>query len=225
MDQVENVTLVDIPDLQAQVEALQHQLDVPPATDAQALVSVLHERDDVKTGIQTLQDLVIGKLLWNLCNCLPSSELRAEMRALRENTQAQMAAELEAFKAARQAALETINAQVAQLYNTGVSAQSPGPSASLKRKHSDDEGEDEIMSEVVSRAGPVRLDIGVGVGEQAVAMMDEQTASPSSPNDTNNTRDVPSPPKRQRRLASIAVHTATAVTLGAVATWSALAFS
>ena len=37
--------------------------------------------------------------------------------------------------------------------------------------------------------------------------------------------DGPPPRKRTRRFASVLAHTATAVTIGAVVTWSALAFS
>lgn len=41
----------------------------------------------------------------------------------------------------------------------------------------------------------------------------------------NSADDSPRPRKRLRRLATVVGHTATAVTIGAVATWTALAFA
>lgn len=61
LDQVEHTTHVDIPDLQAQVEALQHQADTFPALREMSSESPLHERIDVKESIQTLRELVDGK--------------------------------------------------------------------------------------------------------------------------------------------------------------------
>jgi len=64
-------------------------------------------------------------------------------------------------------------------------------------------------------------------------VMDEDvSASVSSTNPevlaagTGALQQVDAPPrKRARRIASVLAHTATAVTIGAVVTWSALAFS
>jgi chromosome segregation ATPase len=61
LDQVEHATHVDIPDLQAQVEALQNQAEAVPALRAMSSESLLHERTDVKASIQTLRELVDGK--------------------------------------------------------------------------------------------------------------------------------------------------------------------
>lgn len=65
LDQVEHTTHVDIPDLQAQVEALQHQADAFPALREMSFESPLHERIDVKESIQTLRELVDGKSATN----------------------------------------------------------------------------------------------------------------------------------------------------------------
>lgn len=45
-----------------------------------------------------------------------------------------------------------------------------------------------------------------------------------SDHDEGKVEEVSRPRKRMRRIASVMAHTATAVTIGAVATWSALAF-
>lgn len=144
-----------------------------------------------------------------------------------------MATELEAVRAARDAALATIAAHAeapqVRIGDTDTSGpphretpQTPVLS-SLKRKRSDesDENEDE---DGLKRS----VDIGVGVGDAADVTMAD-AADPTTFTTTNTTTntsgiDVPSP-KRARRIATAVLHTATAVTVGAVAAWSALAFS
>lgn len=83
---------------------------------------------------------------------------------------------------------------------------------SLKRKRSDDEGE-------VEDAGANAVAAGVDAATKAA----EPTSSVPVVvvSSTVQTRR----PKRMRRMMSSVLHTATAMTLGAVATWGALAFS
>ncbi|KAF9466729.1 hypothetical protein BDZ94DRAFT_1319246 [Collybia nuda] len=202
LDQVEHTTHVDVPDLQAQVEVLQRQADAFPVSHEMSTASLLHERNDVKESIRTLKELV------------------DEMRKLRESTQANMAAELEAVRAARDAALATIAAHVEAPQLRSIETNTTGPyhetpqtpiPSSLKRKRSDENGDE----------SQIRVDIGVDAGVTMVGATD--------PTFTDTTLglseiDVPSP-KRARRVATVVLQTATAVTVGAVATWSALAFS
>jgi hypothetical protein len=125
-----------------------------------------------------------------------------------------MTAELEAVKAARIDALALISSQVQvrQLQSTYSLEQDSDTSqtaipTSLKRKRLD--GEDEHESE------------SVGNGEESL------TVIKPAPITTVTRIDgiaVPSP-KRARRIAATVLHTATAATIGAIATWSALAFS
>ncbi|GLB42873.1 putative FHA domain containing protein [Lyophyllum shimeji] len=120
LDRVDNTADVDIPDLQAQVDALRDQAEAFPTV---ATEPMLHERSDVKASIETLRELVL------------------EMGNLQESTQKQMSAELEVVRAARDAALATIAAHV----EAQTSALAPTPSlavTSLKRKR-DDYAEDE----------------------------------------------------------------------------------
>lgn len=71
-------------------------------------------------------------------------------------------------------------------------------------------------------------DVGVGVSDDGMADVIMAEGNPDVPPTTLVTNrsgiDVPSP-KRARTIATFVVQTATAVTVGAVATWSALAFS
>lgn len=176
------------------------------------------------------------------------------MRTLRENTENQMAAELEMVKAAREAALASIaaaQAQLAQLAQVRVidvvdasgecahTAQTPVPTASLKRKRGDGEDEDEGegLADEQDQSKDISTGVDVAVAEsEPVAMQDDvlesavlDESASSIPMMTTTMKtadgiDVPSP-KRARRIASAVVQTATAVTLGAVVTWGALAFS
>jgi hypothetical protein len=151
------------------------------------------------------------------------------MRKLRESTQAHMAAELESVRTARDAALATIAAhakapqvRIGETDMVGLphpeTPQTPVLSL-LKRKRSDenDEGDNELKRGV---------DVGVGASDAADVTMTDAVNPTTLTTTTTNTNgiDVPSP-KRARRITTIVLHTATAVTVGAVATWSALAFS
>ncbi len=53
IEQVDNLCHMDIPDLQAQIDALQDQ--------EQGQEDLLNEREDVESNLQALRDLVAGK--------------------------------------------------------------------------------------------------------------------------------------------------------------------
>jgi len=128
--------------------------------ESSKLTSIVAQRDDEEKK----KDATLNALL-------------EEMRVFREQTSKQITEEVEALKAAREDALETIKDLTAQ-----VQAQT---SSSLKRKRSDNATDEE---------------------------QNEQDLPP---------RKI----KRRRRIVSKVLRTAGVFTVGAVATWSALAFS
>ena len=104
---------------------------------------------------------------------------------------------------------------------------------SLKRKRDDtDENEEVDESENIQQQpfdianveGPVDL---VNQDKDVVVVADGTCTNPEVLEEAAAHRllDAPSPRKRTRRIGSVLTQTATAVTIGAVVTWSALAFS
>jgi hypothetical protein len=176
------------------------------------------------------------------------------MRTLRETTQKEMATALEAVRAARDAALVTIAAHAEapqvkekvrlksslsymfEYHKFPETSQTPVLTSS-KRKRNDEQDEDdsggnesrcecENGSEPKNNSKPKChrsvQDVGVGVSDDGVSA--DPAVIPTTLVTNQNGIDFPSP-KRARRVATVVVQTATAVTVGAVATWSALAFS
>ena len=106
---------------------------------------------------------------------------------------------------------------------------------SLKRKRDDtDENEEVDENETIQQGvvdiAAVESPIDLANQDKDV-MMDEGVSVPSTQPEvlaaavgTHSQFDAP-PRKRAKRIASVLAHTATAVTIGAVVTWSALAFS
>jgi hypothetical protein len=171
------------------------------------------------------------------------------MRTLRETTQKEMAAALETVRAARDAALVTIAAHVEahqvkdkvgmkssfshmlEYHKFPESSQTPVLTSSKRKRNDeqdeDDSGGDESQSDPTNnpRVKSHRRvhDVGVGVSDDRLSA--DPAITPTATLVTSQSGiDVPSP-KRARRVAAVVVQTATAVTVGAVATWSALAFS
>ena len=107
---------------------------------------------------------------------------------------------------------------------------------SLKRKRDDtDENEEADESENIQLAAEiadVEGFIDLTNQDKDVVVEDEDISVPFTKSEfleaaagTHRQLDAPPPRKRTRRIASVLAHTATAVTIGAVVTWSALAFS
>ncbi|KAH7925735.1 hypothetical protein BV22DRAFT_412735 [Leucogyrophana mollusca] len=132
--------------------------------------------------------------------------LVAEMRILREETEKRLTSKFEEIRAARSEALSTIAAEVEvrNFWNNEIPANTFQTFNSLKRKRSEVEESD---GSAVPAAGPPApatpaiCDLQVPEAEQA------------------------RPQKRARKVFNTIAHTATAVAVGAVATWTALAFS
>lgn len=108
-DQVDTIHHVDIPDLQSQLGGLQERVDefLDHFSTPDPREPALHEREDVKANILALGSLVDGMfILVGIKDFL--MHLFLEMRLLRETSQAQMAAELEAIKVMRETAMVNI---------------------------------------------------------------------------------------------------------------------
>ena len=169
------------------------------------------------------------------------------MRLLRETSQAQMAAELEAIKVMRETAMANIAEAQAQVCTNASKvlieqrftpfrrfSQTP-VLLSLKRKRDDtDENEEADERENIQQAIDVAIDQGFIdlTNQDKDLVMDEDVSVPLTKSEFleaatrfHRQIDAPPPRKRTRRVASVLAQTATAVTIGAVVTWSALAFS
>ena len=108
---------------------------------------------------------------------------------------------------------------------------------SLKRKRDDtDENEEADENEHIQQAVDFALFEGfidlVKQEKDKDVVVDEDVSVPLTKPEfleaaagTHRQLDAPPPRKRTRRIASVLAQTATAVTIGAVVTWSALAFS
>ncbi|KAG6812813.1 hypothetical protein H0H92_000271 [Tricholoma furcatifolium] len=215
-DRIDSVVDFDLPDLQGQVDVLnvlREQIESISSSTANADPQPrLHEHPDVQKSLATLQSLV------------------NDMQALRERTEEQMDAELCLVRDARDVALTQIAEAQAQATATAT-AQTRVPMTSLKRKRSDDDDEvadEECHSDSGGRTADVAVTAEFPVAIDAHAQTPGYVAVPavvqrSHPHDEH--RDAVRPAKRARRIAAVAVQTATAVTVGAIAAWSALAFS
>jgi hypothetical protein len=195
-----DVTEDHVSSLQKHVNKLQEQSDAltPVLRDstAQALT-------EVKAGVAALNALVTGKFaldyIYILANFL---HLSTEMKALYKDMEVQMVVKSIPVETADDAlAAATTNALVRR--HMSVFRDSFIDifqiATSKKRKRS------EIETDDASSTNP-----------------DTSVVQPTST--INNVSEKPSR-KRARRMVSSVVHTAAAVTVGAVATWSALAFS
>lgn len=258
-DQVDTIHHVDIPDIQTQLGGLQERVDeLPdlfstPDPGERTPQPGLHERD-VKTNIWALESLVDGMFILVDIKDLFLMYLFLEMRLLRETSQAQMAAEIEAIKVMRETAMADIaqaQAQAAkasqvcsntskvlieQRFTPSLTISQTPVLLSLKRKRDDtDENEEADENENIQQAvdiADVEGSIDLANQDKDVVVVDEDVSAPSTKPDvleaaagTHRQLDAPPPRKRTRRIGSVLAHTATAVTIGAVVTWSALAFS
>lgn len=142
------------------------------------------------------------------------------IRTMRETAMASLAEEIEQVRALKLAQPQVsssssqvrfVNEVLPELCFTSIYystlPQTPVPT-SLKRKRDDTgENEDVVDGDAVMDASSVDTDPSP---HQALSLL---------------FNDLPSPRKRARRVATVVAQTATAVTIGAIVTWSALAFS
>ncbi|KAG6885805.1 hypothetical protein C0993_009565 [Termitomyces sp. T159_Od127] len=218
VDRVDSAVDVDIPDLQTQLDALREQIEAStaPINPDISIEPLQNRADDVESSISALHTLV------------------ADMRVLHERTAEQMDTELRLVREARDAALAQIAAHVEAQAQVRIppdrraERRSEYPQTarpSLKRKRSDDacDADCAVGENNSERLDSCNEDNGAGSGD---AMMADLAVPPASFALCCHNRNPRLPPsKRARRIAAIAAQTATAVTVGAIATWSALAFS
>ncbi|EIW77734.1 hypothetical protein CONPUDRAFT_84117 [Coniophora puteana RWD-64-598 SS2] len=123
------------------------------------------------------------------------NDVVADIRELHRETKQRLAGAVEEILAARKEALAEIQSEV-QAFKT------------LKRKRSDSDMTDGEVADVTSQ-------------------LDVTAVTAAQPHPASIIIQAPPPPprKRMRRVLSLTARTATAVAFGAVATWSALAFS
>jgi hypothetical protein len=225
-DLSESLSTVDIHDLQARVDAIQDQVDSFEPLISKGVLDALMERTDVVDAVKALKQLQSGRSHAPL-HSMHAHVSGTEMQTLRDNAEVQIAAELEAVKRSRVIAVAAIEAE-AQVcfYRTDLdhsfitdNPQTIIAPSSLKRKRS--------MLEDDLRAGSVACDdasadhLTHSPAEPSVRALDAEHSSTT----TSTTEGLAPPSKRAKSVASTVVHTATAVALGAVVTWGALAFS
>lgn len=229
-DQMDGVQHRDVPDLVKQVEDLGERVELMTSeaderTFETTDIQPYEEREDVKSYTQAMHDTV------------------AEMRQLNIQTRVEISKELLAIRTMRQQAMEeiaqakadiiasaTVQLQVCFLVEVVPSdkfihhtRQTP-VATSLKRKR-DDTNENE---EVVTRGEEAVI---VPTGEAFKDMMSPaETVVPIEINEKpglveTQCLDGPPPYKKSRKIGSVIAQTASALTIGAVVTWSALAFS
>jgi hypothetical protein len=125
------------------------------------------------------------------------------MKALRDTTADQVEYELTALKATRAQA----DAKLAELSQVRTQTRDGGGCLSHTAQS--------ICTAIPPSSSPLK--------RKRDALEDEDASESASCARVSALRQ--SPPKRARRVASAVVHTAAAVTVGAVAAWSALAFA
>jgi hypothetical protein len=214
-DQFDSATF---PDLRVAVESMQQQINALTVRDTRE--EETSNQEGIKASASALNALVDGWFLFIPSICWTCADFYCiEMKIMRENTERDMAAELQAVKAARADALAAIALENQVRFAQGNDILSPTNmhqtplNPSLKRKRSDDEGEDASLGGVNGGGGDANVS---GPTPKAVPIV-----IPTRALDMARARKS----KRARRVMSTIVQTASAITLGAVATWSALAFS
>jgi hypothetical protein len=232
-DQMDGVQHRDVPDLVKQVEDLSERVEFMVSEEDDRRfetpdIQPFEEREDVKSCIKTLHDTV------------------DEMRELHAQTQAKVSEELLEIRAMRQHAMDDIAqakadiiaAAAAQVHIQVCSSlevvssddfiqvidhhprQTPVPT-SLKRKRYDTNEDEEVIAQGEEGISVSVGDACTGVMSETDAVIANDTAERCGMNDT----DGPPACKKSRRIGLAIAQTASALTIGAVVTWSALAFS
>jgi hypothetical protein len=176
--------------------------------------------DRVTVSLDELQTMMTGVFRLSLRNSMATDHNYTEISALRQKAETEIAVDVQAVKAACKRAMDEIASHVEVRHTLGNHLSLPANAhqtplhPSLKRKRSDDEGE-------VENAG-----VTVAAGVDAAGKAVESNSNSSAPVAVSSAVQTRRPSaKRMRRMMSTVVHTATAMTVGAVATWGALAFS
>ncbi|KAF5347452.1 hypothetical protein D9756_011111 [Leucocoprinus leucothites] len=210
MDQIEDVTSGDVPDIQARIDDLvdeddAHRRDID---DLMKRAAICEERDDETDDFSMLERERLQEEKERAQKYLDTLKvLIDDMKALRAVTEQEMEAELANLRQLRESIMHEQN----------------DPSTPTKRKRTlDDEGDhySDTIDNTTTHAHDEEFH------DAPMHSSDEDgTMQPQCSIGFHISHDQPSPRKRARRIASVAAQTATAVTMGAVAAWVALAFS
>jgi len=227
-DQVEEVQHGDLPDFARQIEDLNERIDAVITarindrfkTAEAPLSPPVSVEEDMKISVRLVNELIDASNLKMqeefATHVLDMTTAREEAKQAIEQAKAILASTTTHKVASPEEGNQVVNKRPPQ--------QTPVPT-SLKRKR-DDMDEDEGTS--VEQAESVPADDN---GEADVTMI-EQASVVDRADSTNDTAkgneisvNVEPPRKKIRTIGSVVAQTATAVTIGAVITWSALAFS
>ncbi|KAH6905287.1 hypothetical protein BKA70DRAFT_1293900 [Coprinopsis sp. MPI-PUGE-AT-0042] len=200
---------VDLPDLQAQVDNIDGELcDLTDQHDE--MNEMMDKATEVTRQVQNEIQRLEGFL--------------AEIEQLRQKARGQVEQALREVQETSENAMKKIAEDSAKL-SEALSLQSMSPS--LKRKREDSDEGDDVDDQQVNDGDltmddipPVAADESVPADAVQLSVMDETPVVISTP-----CLSLHRPRKRLRRIASVFAQTAGAVTVGAVVTWSALAFA
>ncbi|KAJ7584753.1 hypothetical protein C8J56DRAFT_1088499 [Mycena floridula] len=201
-ERVDDITNWDLPELQSRLDALEDRLGELESEDKSNKASL-------KTLNQTLSSIQSRETD-------KDNGVDVGLAAIADARESALAA-----IAAAQAVLSQVcvgeGSAVEERETDPDPVQTPVP-VSLKRKRSDEQDEDEVTEP--------SMDIGIETGQGSAnsGTWEQQRSNMKTSELTTSGIDVPAP-KRARRLAKVVAQTATAVTIGAVVTWSALAFA
>ena len=198
-----NVCQAAVHDLESQRNKSHEPVLPPTETSKTALV----EREDVQANVDQLISLVqgISIILLSPAHVQLPFNRPSEMKALRDTTANQVEYELSALKATRAHA----DAKFAELNQVCSQPRDGSPCLSHTMQNT--------CAAIPFSSSPLKRKRDV--------LEDEDKDESEDAGCAGGRVRRPSPPKRIRRVASAVVHTAAAVTVGAVAAWSALAFA
>ena len=245
-DQVEEVQHGDLPDFARLIEDLNERVDAIitarindrlKSTEAPSSPPVSME--DMKISVKSVNDLIDELRASHLtsqeefASCLLDMTIAREAAlAVIDQAKAILASPITTVASpdegdqVRSSPLIVSTTEFIQVVNERPPQQTP-VLTSLKRKRDDtDEDEGSVgQTESVQVVSADDLVTGMAKGETDVTMIEQASAMDSAKTIDMSVDVEPPPRKKIRTIGSVVAQTATAVTIGAVITWSALAFS
>lgn len=249
-EQLENLAYVDIPDLQSQVDSMgEDVVGLSSASSAAAAAAAAAEvvrqgnLKDVGVEEEAERRALVQKEAEEQVKSL--KELVQEMKELRDATKVQVLNIVNELKETCKTPMDEVTSELVKAKEALAAAvataiaESAAP-VSLKRKREDEDEEastdgditlDSDILNVSAKDAYADTEMVVDCGIDPIALAPSTpTTTTTSPldeavEDANPADPSPRPRKRLRRVATVIGQTATAVTIGAVATWTVLAFA
>ncbi|KAF9552871.1 hypothetical protein CPC08DRAFT_754510 [Agrocybe pediades] len=237
-NQVERIQNDDMPELNLFIESVQErvmelvdEVEKNKEKEDAEMKGVKEEMEGVKEKVKSF-----GEVVRELEEFREQTRQRMEyeldaMREMRDSVMASLAEQMEEVRALK----EKLAQQPSLIPHAGsvlladaVDIDKTPVRTSLKRKRDDTDENEDVDVDVGSDA--VDEDADVVMLESSKSKSNDNSSTTAGPESALCTPPPsPSPPapprKRARTVASVVAQTATAVTIGAVVTWSALAFS